>query len=151
MKSFKYRKNEKVKRSNVVFRSYTKRIGEASSFIFSKPVFITATSAFFLLSNYLIVSSFSQVSRADNTTESFRIYSSNSKKKTQGQVTVQFAPNPTIVKDQKFQVYIIKKGDTLTKIAEETKNSLDELISNNKISDGFRLRIGDPLKIIQEN
>jgi LysM repeat protein len=150
MKSYKYRKSENIKRSSIVFKSYTKRIGQASSFIFSKPVFVTATSAFFLLSNYFIVSSFSQVSRAENTTENFRIYSSNSKKKSTGNKVVMYAPNPEVIKSQKFVVYIVKKGDTLTKIAEETKNSLDELLLNNKINDGFRLRIGDPLKVVKE-
>jgi LysM repeat protein len=103
-----------------------------------------------LLSNYFIVSSFSQVSRAENTTENFRIYSSNSKKKSTGNKVVMYAPNPEVIKSQKFVVYIVKKGDTLTKIAEETKNSLDELLLNNKINDGFRLRIGDPLKVVKE-
>lgn len=146
MKTYRFRKTEKVKPNFVVFKSYSDRINKASNVIFSKPVFITAASALFVLSNYFIVSSFSQVSKADNS-QNFKIYTSNSKKKTQSNIN--FSPNKNMIKEIKYSVYIVEKGDTLTKIAEKSNNDLADLIQNNKLTDSFRIQIGQRLKIVK--
>ncbi len=147
MRNYKYCKPAKKTTNKVVLKSYTQKLGNVTSFVFSKPVFLTATTMMFVASNYFLVTAFSQVSKAASA-EPFRIYSSNSKvKKVEN---INYIANPEFVKELKFEVYIVEKGDTLSAISKKTKDSLQELIENNKLSGNFTLRIGQPLKVIKD-
>jgi LysM repeat protein len=147
MRVYRYSKPEKKTRNKVVIKSYTQKIGKLSSIVFSKPFFIATTSAMFIASNYFFVAAFSQVSRADYN-EPFRIYtaSSNEKKVT----NIEFIPNPDLIRELKFEVYIVKSGDTLSSISAATKDSLEEIITNNSLSANNVLKIGQPLKVIKD-
>ena len=146
MRSYKYYKPAKKPTHRVDLKSYTQKIGAATSFVFSKPVFLTTTAMMFVASNYFLVTAFSQVSKA-NSPEPFRIYSSNNK--TKKIENISYVANPEFVRELKFEVYIVEKGDTLSAIASKTLDSLAELIENNKLSGNFNLRIGQPLKVIK--
>jgi LysM repeat protein len=147
MRSYRYCKPDKKTSNRVVLKSYTQKLGAATSFVFSKPVFMTATAMMFVASNYFLVTAFSQVSKASSA-EPFRIYSSNNKvKKIEN---INYIANPEFVKELKFEVYIVEKGDTLSAISKKTKDSLAELIENNKLNGNFMLRIGQPLKVIKD-
>ena len=147
MRSYRYCKPDKKTSNRVVLKSYTQKLGLATSFVFSKPVFLTASALMFVASNYFLVTAFSQVSKAASS-EPFRIYSSNHKiKKVEN---INYIANPELVKELKFEVYIVQKGDTLSAISKKTKDSLQELIENNKLTGNFTLKIGQPLKVIKD-
>jgi LysM repeat protein len=147
MRSYRYCKPVKKTSNRVVLKSYTQKIGLATSFVFSKPVFLTASAMMFVASNYFLVTAFSQVSKAASA-EPFRIYSSNNRAKKVENIN--YIANPDLVKELKFEVYIVEKGDTLSAISKKTKDSLEELITNNKLSGNFTLRIGQPLKVVKD-
>jgi LysM repeat protein len=147
MKAYKYKKPEKINRNKVNFRSYTQKASFLSSLIFSKPVFLTTTTFLFVLSNYFIVSTFSQVSKADNT-DQFKLYSVNQNQ--QKSKTMNFIVNPIKADEIKYDLYEVVSGDNLSIISQKSGDSIAEILLNNKLGDNSILRVGQRLKVVRK-
>ena len=128
MRVYKYKKPVKLNRNRVVLKSYSQSLGKLGSTIFSKPVFIVSTSMLCLMSNFFLVSSLSQVSKADNQ-ENFKVYPGDLEKTKVSNVS--YEVNPELIRAMQFTTYQVQKGDTLTAISKITKNTVEEMISNN--------------------
>lgn len=147
MRVYKYKKPAKKTNNRVVLKSYTQRLGILGSTIFNKPVFMIGTAGLFLMSNFFLISAFSQVSKADNQ-EQFRLYTSDSNSVLKTNVNYQI--NPELIEGTKFTFYQIVKGDNLTVISQKTKNTVDEILNNNSLIPQSSLKIGQTLKVVKK-
>lgn len=146
MKSYKYNKPEKPITNRVVLKSYTKKISNFRKIIFSKPSMFLVFASLFISSTYFLVTAFSQLVQASNQEvgKVFRLYTV---KNDPLRGAINYKPNQELLDEQKFTVYTVVAGDNFTKIAQKTKNSVEEVLNYNNIALNSILRVGQNIKV----
>jgi LysM repeat protein len=158
---YKYTKPElKPTKTKVTFKSYKEKISPFTRFVLSKNFYLGCLTVSLVSSSFFIANVFSGIANAGNETETynsnefFKVYPANSSDINEDNRNIDYKksdkPKTITTLDKKptqSLSYLVKKGDTLSSIANSFNISLADLLKQNNLKEESSLKIGQVLTI----